>query len=57
MFDSVVERLEEKRAQREKIWIVQHITGCGMSECRRALRYSGWNITRAIKYIREHPEL
>lgn len=56
MFDSVVERLEEKE-RREKIRIVQHITGCGMSECRRALRYSGWNTTRAIKYIREHPEL
>ena len=56
MFDSVVERLEEKE-RREKIRIVQHITGCDMSECRRSLRYSGWNTTRAIKYIREHPEL
>lgn len=56
MFDSVVERLEEKE-RKEKIWVVQHITGYGMSECRTALRYSGWNTTKAIKYIKENPEL
>lgn len=56
MFDSVVQRLEEKERS-EKIRVMQHITGYGVSECRRALRYSGWNITKAIKDIKENPEL
>lgn len=51
-----MERLEEKERS-EKIRVVQHITGYGMSECRKALRYSGWNIAKAIKYIKENPEL